>query len=176
MLCSALVWQALFVHLLEMCQRIILYLYNRIYCPWRQDMVSQQPTGALCWLLVCTFIVTLLKNTKNDTLHNNTAVVTVHRIPIYLFKIFGIAFLLHLLQTVERDRNKASAGWIWTKSIMYMVCNQAILVCFSNQALSLSFKRQSWEQEPSVTMATHAYAATCTFKCHLSDLIIYFFA
>lgn len=57
MLCSALVWQALFA--LYMCPRIILYLYNRIYCPWRQDMVFEQPTGTLCWLLVCTFIVTL---------------------------------------------------------------------------------------------------------------------
>lgn len=60
MLCSALVWCTVCtVHVLEMCPRIILYLYNRIYCPWRQDMVSEQPTGTLCWLLVCTFIMTL---------------------------------------------------------------------------------------------------------------------
>lgn len=35
------------------------YLYNWINCPWRQDMVSEQPTAALCWLLVGAFIMTL---------------------------------------------------------------------------------------------------------------------
>lgn len=62
------------VCVLEMCQRKIPHLYHGIYCPRRQDMVSELSAGALGRLLVCTFIVTLsLQEKKTDTLHKLTA-------------------------------------------------------------------------------------------------------
>lgn len=41
---------------------VCVYLYNWINRPWRQNMVSEQPTAALCWLLVGAFIVTLWRH------------------------------------------------------------------------------------------------------------------
>lgn len=71
MFCVGVTGTVCTINVLEMCQRIILYLYNGIYCPWRQNMVSEQPTGTLCWLLVCTFIMTLWKTQKQTNYINS---------------------------------------------------------------------------------------------------------
>lgn len=64
-----------------------IYLDNWIYGPRRQDMISEQPTGALCWLLVCTLIMTLLDRKSNTVM----MMVMITRCKIVILKDFCIS-------------------------------------------------------------------------------------
>ena len=152
MLCSALVWQAVFV--LYVCPRINLYLYNRIYCPWRQDMVSERPTCTLRWLLLCTFIMTLW-NVNNDTSHELQEQQWLQQMSTKLIQRCVWACLLHFLLTVERDRNvmskkrrkQASSDWIWTQNIM-----------------GTSPPKRPFEPESLITKMQLSFPLACLFK------------
>lgn len=82
MFCSVLAWEAVFV--LYRCSRFILYLYDGVDRPWRQDMVPVQPTGTLDGLLFGTFIMTLL-NKKSDRLYKRQTATTFNEIRLFSF-------------------------------------------------------------------------------------------